>query len=359
MLPMVPYLAFLALLHVVGIPLAGDVVLTFACIFLLAGWSMFALLGVWFQQPGLRLAGAMAYMAAPYVMIEWQAGEAIEFIAYGAAPLVVLIVWRLMTELRVSVALWLGLAGIAFLLAAPSSNPPSVIAQVLLPALICVVAAWRSSPVSPKRRFQRLTGGVVIAVGINLWWVIPTGVALGGGYLLQGFGSSYESQNPPDLTTPVSFFSHITGFGYWAWNQGYAGHPYYAFSAHYQAWGMVILTSIPIAVMAFGLARYGTMGPSFRTLIRFGFGLWIVGFFLSYGFKGPTGPLYTWAYRHVPGFVAFRSPWEKFSPVQILGETLLWTVGIAVIGAWVRRILETRTKGIPRWYVEAIRGAAA
>ena len=53
----------------------------------------------------------------------------------------------------------------------------------------------------------------------------------------------------------------------------------------------------------------------------------VLGFFLALGSQGPTGPLFRWAFDHVPFFDVMREP-EKFSMVPALGYATCFGLGV-------------------------------
>jgi len=67
----------------------------------------------------------------------------------------------------------------------------------------------------------------------------------------------------------------------------------------------------------------------------------VLGFFLALGSQGPTGPLFRWAFDHVPFFDIMREP-EKFSMLLALGYATCFGLGVERLIAAVsgrRRLL--------------------
>lgn len=342
-----PYLAMLALFRAVGLPTDVGEIATFAVIFLLPGWTMWALLGRWTDSSAARFAGSLLYMLNPFTMIIWQTGAAINQIAYGLAPLVVLLVDRALTEPRLSRWHWAQVALTSLLLAASASNPPTVIGAVVVPVVIVTLSHWRRGvvPFSQKTRRLVATGGV--AVGVNLWWLAPALAAIANGSLNSGFSNAVETQNPPDLSASVPFFDQLTGFGYWGWRESYLGVPYFSIARDYSPWWAKALICVPVLVAVGGCWQWFRRdGHAYHRVIAVGVALWLVGFIFSFGFHGPYGALYKWAYFHVPGFDVFRSPWEKFSVAQVMGIALL--CAIAVDAWFLHRLRRSPANERPR-----------
>lgn len=60
--------------------------------------------------------------------------------------------------------------------------------------------------------------------------------------------------------------------------------------------------------------------------------LFIVGLIVSLGANFPFGPIFTWFFTHVPPLQIFRNPFEKFGLILALGYSVLFAVGLAVLG---------------------------
>jgi hypothetical protein len=83
-----------------------------------------------------------------------------------------------------------------------------------------------------------------------------------------------------------------------------------------------VLSAVLVSVVALGLlARWR------RALIRWAAVLWIGGIILCLGGSGLFGSLYVWAIVHVPYFGAFRDPTNKWTPLVLVGATLLFASG--------------------------------
>lgn len=323
----IPYLGLLAFAKAIGFSSSVAETLVFAGIVLAPGLAMWKLLGrSSLGVPG-RFAGSIMYMLNPYVLIFWHSGEAIELIAYCLAPLVLLLIDVGLREPILPVWFWPSLAIVALALAAPASNPPTIVGYVLLPAIIFTSTRFAiiGRTVSTRVRLRRSFLGVSIGCAVNAWWLLPTLFGALNGSLLAGFSASYESQNPPDLTTSVPAIDSILNFGSWAWRKGYQGQLYTAFENDYHSWLMWVVATIPIVLGIVGVMQLfdASKRIRYRSLGSPGAYLWLVGSLLALGFHGPFGNLYLWAFHYVPGMFAFRSPWEKFEPLAVMGVALL------------------------------------
>jgi hypothetical protein len=322
-----PYFALAALLESAAVPPNVAELLVFSLTFAMAGVSMWFLLRRWFGNSPATFAGAGIYMLNPFTLISWHDAAAIELIAYGIAPLILLLIEIAATSQRLRFWFWPAVAAVSVSLAAPGAVPPMIVGMVVVPTLALLVFRWRSyRKVLPSvARVRRLAGVAVVGVTVNTWWLLPATVGLAKGSIASGFSQLSLTTSSTDMTTPLSFFDLITGFGMWGWHGGYQGRPNFTFAASYGSITMRLIVLIPIVVVVLAVLR--TTSAS-RSLHRMGLALFVGGIFLAAGFHEPFG-LFTWAYRHVPGFIAFRSPWEDFAGIEWFGVTMLAAIALA------------------------------
>jgi hypothetical protein len=83
-----------------------------------------------------------------------------------------------------------------------------------------------------------------------------------------------------------------------------------------------VLSAVLVSVVALGvLTRWS------RVLVRWATALWMGGIILCLGGSGFFGSLYVWAIVHVPYFGAFRDPTNMWTPLVLVGTTLLFASG--------------------------------
>jgi hypothetical protein len=99
-----------------------------------------------------------------------------------------------------------------------------------------------------------------------------------------------------------------------------------------------VLSAVLVSVVALGvLARWS------RVLVRWATALWVCGVVLCLGGSGFFGSLYVWAIVHVPYFGAFRDPTNMWTPLVLVGTTLLFASGSRwLLG--VKRICQGRVR---------------
>lgn len=72
----------------------------------------------------------------------------------------------------------------------------------------------------------------------------------------------------------------------------------------------------------------------------------VIGYFLALGDQGPTGPLFRWAYFHVPFFAVMREP-QKFLMLTIMAYSVFFGWGVErLVGPIQRFRLDARTVGV-------------
>lgn len=332
LLPMSPYLAFLFLGSWFGIPLNVVEITLFGAIIAMAGLSMWFLARRWMRNEAGCFTISVLYMLNPFVMIQFHNGEAIAIIAYSLAPTALLLVDVAFNEQFLPRWFWVDVGLLALAMAAPAAIPPTIIGGVILPALMLILLSLWSNRIPKARvRFMRLGVGCLVAVGVNLWWLIPSGAALLNGSIGAGFFKTVVSLAPPEAVSHISLFDEITGFGFWGWHGGYLGKPNFTFANSYSTIGMHFLVEVPLLLALLGaLDAFSSIESAKRRMALFGFSMWATGFLLSYGFQGPLG-IFQWFYFHFPVFEIFRSPWEDFSVLQTIGLALLAGLGVAAL----------------------------
>lgn len=322
----IPYYGILAFFEVIGFPASLGELFTFSLIFASAGIAMWVLLRRWFGNSASTFAGAFVYMVNPFTLIEWHNGFAVELIGWGLAPLVIFLVEMACSDPILTARFWFGVLFVSVLLAAPGSNPASIIGFVILPLAVVLAFRWPfyQKVLAGWARLGRLGLMSIVALGANLWWLVPAGWGLLHGSLVPGFSHQADTTMPPDLTTPLRPFDLLTGFGYWGWHLGYQGL-YFTFEPRYSAPLVRILLVLPLL---FGLSALLRRANTVIPVRRIGITLLAVGLFLAAGFHGPFH-IFDWAYNHVPGLVVFRSPWQRFGGLQWFGLAVLIAVALS------------------------------
>lgn len=330
-LPNLIYVGFLYFWHHLGIPLNVAEAGLFGIIICLAGISVWILTGRWWQSPLARFTSSCLYMLSPVVMMQWHIGESTGMIGYSLAPLVLYFIDIALYDSKLPRWYWLAFAITCLALSSPAHIPPVIFGEVAVPSAVFLIATlgFRSGQLKIGIQLRRLGLLLLAGLGINFWWLLPAAQALASGSIAyaSGYFKLAATTAPPDISVPVSLFDQVTGFGFWLWHLGSPGFPIYQFARRYSTIGMKTLVATPLILAMFGTAWWFTKDAKVdRRLITAGFTLWIVGFLLLSGFKGPFD-IYQWVYFHWVPFRVFRSPYFDFPVAQPLGLALLAGVG--------------------------------
>jgi hypothetical protein len=124
-----------------------------------------------------------------------------------------------------------------------------------------------------------------------------------------------------------------------------------AFASYWApSWRLVYDTPLFEALSAVLL---GVLARWSRVLVRWAAVLWIGGIILCLGGSGLFGWLYRWAMERVPYFGAFRNPTDKWTPLVLVGATLLFVSG----SQWLLNWKAIRERGVAQVIACVILGA--
>ncbi|WP_195911008.1 hypothetical protein [Streptomyces kaniharaensis] len=176
-----------------------------------------------------------------------------------------------------------------------------------------------------------------VALGLQLWWLVPELVTLQGG----GGGTSFSAQTNVQAwtwTQARNTLGNIVALNaHWGWS-----HPeYYPFAPAMdrQPWA-ALRWAVPL------LALLGAALPPGSRRTKWAMrGLAAVGgvlVLLCKGLHSPLAGLNGWLYSHVPGMWLFREPMSKFGVLLVLVVALL-------AGAAVQRALDEVPTASSRW----------
>lgn len=309
-----------ALLRGMGLSLISIEKLLFVVLFVLPGLSMYYLASSLARDDRRHMIGlvsAIVYMFNPYTLIQWHDGHEGLLLGYAVMPLLLALYVKGLSDQRGSTkyGLCIGLASLVF--ASVGSNPAAWIVAFIPIALYFIyhlVLNRRWGVLRYTLRFSILSA-VSVAL-LNFWWILP--------FANQFIHSSVRFSVAQDAFNVVSAgsFSSLVElfrlFGYWGWYQGYGGEPYFSFSQKYSH-GILLVSGIVVSALAFASLLFR---PRHRHLLYFAL-LALLGMFLAKGTHSPLGGVYDWLYQEFPGFWIFRSSWNRFFQLVILGLALL------------------------------------
>jgi len=202
------------------------------------------------------------------------------------------------------------------------------------PVAICLVASLsigirRALPAWP-RTILKCAGAMVTGAIANLWFLLP--LVLGAPDIL----SSASTQASPsvvlaDANLNTNFWDLVRGVPIQAnspawdyklppWRMWYEGLPFHVCA--------LVLLLLMLAALIGRRTR--------RVSMVFG-AVWLVGILFALGSKGPTGPLFGWAFAHVPYFVGFRNPGNVAVPLYLSGFIVMAACGVYIVASDVIR----------------------
>lgn len=326
-----------ALDHLVGAPATWFPVAVF---FPLATVSMSKLVG----GPLLtRLGAATLYAVNPFVFQRLYAGQIALLLGYSLLPLVLASMVRAVHRQgigRYSPVLWMAL------LTAMSPHFAWICGVMLMAVVVCDPA-----------RLQALRWAVVVGVGFvaSLAYVFLPELAAAAPVSGDAGGLAvFQTSGDPT----VGLYGNVAGlYGFWR----VAGGPVLP---KQDVAGWLFLLAAIVAVAGSGAAHAlrtprsvdagGSSGAGPERNRRFVASVVVVsalaGLLLALGGQGPTGPLFRWAYGHVPYFAVMREP-EKFSALLALGYAACFGWGVE----WICDRLPTVR---PRWATTAVAAVA-
>lgn len=318
-----PYYFFLLALNYVGFSLITIEKLYFIFIFMLAGFSMYYLTSILNFGEYRRIAilvSTVYFMFNPYTL-SWGYGNTIGFLAYGASPLILGLYIRALNSKKESFkyAVLFGIASLLF--ASTNANPPFVIAVIGIPiTLYFFYYIFTNGINAAYKAIQYSIICLLLFILLNIWWILPM---LNGLSEIKTTTVGSIGLIPPSFSVSMSFFEFIRAFGFWGWYLTYDGVHGITFAINYiDDIGLLVITFLfPVLAFSTLISRQKNKFILYFALIA------ILGIFLSKGVNRPLGEIYYWLFNNFPGFWIFRSPYEKFGGLIVLGFAFL--MGIA------------------------------
>lgn len=189
---------------------------------------------------------------------------------------------------------------------------PAVFAAIWFPFIFYVVLNF--SKIKKSHLFLLFSGILLV----NIYWILNIiSIAKDVGF--------EHSMSWTTWTTANSSFLNMFRFqGFWAWNAKAFGSYLFPQKVFYEN-PVIIFISFCITSFAFliflnikGLSRAKRSNLYVITL------LFLISMFIAKGLHEPLSFLNKFAYKNIPFFWIFRSPWEKFIPVVVFSLIILF-----------------------------------
>ncbi|ONH33922.1 alpha-(1-_3)-arabinofuranosyltransferase domain-containing protein [Pseudofrankia asymbiotica] len=267
--------------------------------------------------PG-RVGAAACYALNPFALV-------------GAATNPILLPYALLPWLVLSLAAsvrsprsWRPAAAFAAAFFAMSGVNAGVVPFFMLLSVPCYLVYAR---LTEHVRVRTLAAVVVrcglLAVGVSLYWLVPSYMAAGAGFT----GTSF-TEAPESVAATSSWTESLRGLGFWVDYGRTGSRPWVPAFIEYSTNAVVMVASLTLPVVA-ALAAWRSRAKMrvFATLLL-GVGMVaMVGMFPPNS-PTPVGRVIDWSFTHLPGAVAFRTT-NKAGPLPALAICLLVALGVS------------------------------
>lgn len=293
------HLSVVGMLH--SFPLGVASLVPMAVAIVLASWGILRLTGSLFQG----IFAALLFTMNPFVYDRMLAGHIGLLLGYALLPILLSTLLRSRSSVLRD-AVWVGL--IAVILVALSLHFIFLVGVIFI--VVVITSAIRHDRSVPTKI---LRAGIVIGL-LSVYWLIPSVGSLSGldrvaGSDVRAFRTVVDPQ--------IGLLANASGlYGFWhrEWPLPKDGIP---------GWWVLMLAMFVVICAG---AWLGLRDPERKwlslTLVLCG----VAGFFLALGDQGPTGPLFSWMFDHVPGFKIMREP-QKFLGLLVIAYAFFYGIG--------------------------------
>lgn len=288
-------------LGLVGLPPTVAQSVFYTLCFMLAAFGVSFFAGVWVRRPALLAFAGLAGVFNCYVLTSFP--NLLPVLSIAVAGMLCGMVLR---TARGASGYLVPFALASVLLSYVAQNPPLLVVVVAV-VVLCAAAAPLLVGRETLRKATRFTliAGVLSAV-VNLWWVVPYGVALVG-----RAGLSVTAETDVLSWTMVyqraTLANTATMTGNWGWNPDY--YPFFA-ALEEGPWS-VLKWFFPLLALA------GALLARRRSALLLG-GVALTCAVFATGLRPPFGPVNLWLFEHVPGLWLLRDPGTKIGVLLVL-----------------------------------------
>lgn len=327
---MIPALLILGFLQAIGIPPFAAEGLFLAIFFLGSGLAVYFLSISLFgsKRFWLNFSAAIFYMFNAYSLIQWSIPHFVTLAALAYYPFVLALFIRGLSSKSIfknSVIFALG-----SLLFVTGNFMPSYMLITFFTLLLYFIFHFLFLTENREDKLSAvkfaLLGGLFFFL-VNSWWIIPL-ISL----RQEGLGWFASSSMGTEWT--VANYSKRTSFLHLLQLQGWPGWGTDTFGydkSYVDSPFLIILSFLPVTVAILGLilaSKVKSMVSSSRKKIFFFLLLLLFALFLNKGSHPPFGEANLWLYRHLPGFVIFRTGFVKLGVMLSLSLAFLFGFGM-------------------------------
>ena len=306
-----------------GLPPAAAQHLLYLAIFCFAAFSVSYLAGVWIRRPGPIAAAGLVAVFNPYVLVNFP--NLLPVLAIGLIAALSGLVLRAGAGARVRPA---ALALLTLPVSYLAQNPPLVVVVALAVFAVTAAAALLTAPGGARRAGRTVSRASVLALLLDLFWIVPYALTLRGG---AGLNFTAQTDVGAWAWTQVraSVVNVLTLNTHWGWNDP-AYFPYAPALSHglqgAARWVLPGLAAVGLGFAARPRRRIAlTLAAAALVLIAVGKGL-----------NAPLGSVNGWAYVHVPGMWLLRDPMSKVGAVLVVIYALGVALALDRVADWAR-----------------------
>lgn len=203
-----------------------------------------------------------------------------------------------------------------------AQNPPFLVLCVLWVVVMALFASALIGPGGTRRAMRLLLRATPWALVMNLWWLVPAAITLGGGAGVAAVTDVREWAWTHARSSLVNVLRLNAG---WGWDY----EAYFPYSSRLDQ-PLLVAASLVVPMVCLS-APLLTRGRARRTSAVLALGVLGV-VLLGTGLHAPLGTMNQWLFDHVPGYWLFREPAAKLGvPLVLLYGALLALVTEAVL----------------------------
>ena len=313
-----------ALVASLGFGLQSMQKITFVFWFVLPGIAMYYLASKIEEKlriQFLALFASVFYMINHFLLQGWFVAERTKFSVYAALPILVAILfdWNEGKRKTSTAAI---LISLTFFFLNGLASLPLFGGVIIVLSVFLVYYLIQDSSASRLKNVGLLIGMTLLfSIFLQSYWLIPFGKSLTTSYSqsVDFFGGKEGILDWVKYVSENSSYSNLIRLqGVPEWYQNSA-HPY---ARIFLDNPLLILVSSALPVLAFLPLLLFRKKIEKRTIIFFSF-LSVVSILFIAGAHPPFGVFYVFLMEHIPGFIAFRNPFYKFSPALWLTYSIL------------------------------------
>jgi len=302
-----------AVLDTLSFPLSTQQSIQFSTYIFLSGISMYILMRRMFPESSdsAALFASVFYQCNHFVLQAWFIAERTKFSLYVSLPIIILILFELLYKKRPPVLM--GVVAACFLTVFNGGGFLPLYASLGVSGAVFVsmsVLLQRNKLQSLKKFLVFLGVFLLSFIALNAYWLFPYFIYVQRAYLTEvsaagGFAGIVGWVKSISENTSYLNLLRLQGIQEWYVNPE---HPYARF---YTRFSFVTFSFLfPLVLMRVFFIDKRTQ--QYRLLLVLSL-IAVLSIFFMAGSHDPFGFIYLFLIKHVPGFIAFRTPYYKFA----------------------------------------------